>query len=491
MLKKCSCAAGRCAVLICILISFTFGIGANVDKAYTKACKQNNIVKYEKFLLKYPHSPYSADVHNRIEELDYANIYVSENEAMKKQRLIGYLSKYRNGKYGDKVKSDLDILMFTEAKRSNTAQKWENYLKVSDNIELRTIAQTSLDSLLLPQRNASLIEACKNNNITEAKRLLDLGADPCTENSKKSTSLHYAASNRNAELTALLLARGANPNVFDSQNNSPLLYAVSYASLETCAVLLENGASLTEANGMELGVSCYNGYTDIVQLLLSKKADPTVKMKTGETALEQAIYGGYPEIVEMLLQAGANIDNRSNHFTIPLNAAVHFNDYATTCLLLKYGAQDTQDGLCLKTAKKNQNQAIERVLLDAAEGSFDFSQAMKAPEAQIPPSREYVGDARYLMYSTHTFVKIEGRKLTILGDDKTTNKTLRLSTFTKLKKLLPKDQQTQETIYTDAKPADFTPGMIVTISTPASNELSIIEMREGAITFGTDTGVQN
>ena len=60
--------------------------------------------------------------------------------------------------------------------------------------------------------NEELIQAAIDNDVKEARKLLDMGADVNFENDQKLSSLYFAASQGFEELTRLLLEKGATPD---------------------------------------------------------------------------------------------------------------------------------------------------------------------------------------------------------------------------------------------------------------------------------------
>lgn len=98
------------------------------------------------------------------------------------------------------------------------------------------------------------------------------------------SEVYDAASTNNYDRLNELLASGAEPidTIYDE-------YGVSRDSLGTAA---------------------YNGYLDIVKLLISYGAYIEGNSNIGVTPLTWAVYGGYPEVVDYLINSGANVNAR-------------------------------------------------------------------------------------------------------------------------------------------------------------------------------------
>ena len=97
------------------------------------------------------------------------------------------------------------------------------------------------------------------------------------------TILLLASQKGYTEIVNLLLDKGANPNISNSGNTSLIR-------------------------------ACNSGYTEIVKLLLDKGADYNITDVTGYNPLYIACNNGYTEIVKLLLDKGANpnISNSGN-----------------------------------------------------------------------------------------------------------------------------------------------------------------------------------
>jgi ankyrin repeat protein len=175
-----------------------------------------------------------------------------------------------------------------------------------------------------------LTVAAKRNNVELVKKLLNYGVPINAKNRKGSTTLmemfyvdyFLQVEAQRIEIINLLLKSGADPNI---------LYEESWG----CDSPLMN-------------VSRY-GQIDFVKLLLSFKANPNLKCKSGEAALNRVSphnNSKYVEIVNTLVDAGADVNTSGEGGNTPLMTAVESGNISLIKKLLGKGANvNAQDNL--------------------------------------------------------------------------------------------------------------------------------------------------
>ena len=130
-----------------------------------------------------------------------------------------------------------------------------------------------------------------------------------------------------------LIAQGADPNEAAGQNNwTPLLHAIHTHATGSVVALIDGGADVNRLAGdgiTPLMMASGYGYTDIVELLLRRGANPRIADPHGATALDLAMTG-VPDIdrftlfdcqndtVTALLRADPTLRNRAG---VPTPAA--------------------------------------------------------------------------------------------------------------------------------------------------------------------------
>jgi len=152
-----------------------------------------------------------------------------------------------------------------------------------------------------------LLGALMHNDMNEAKRLLDEGADPNQGRFGGFSPLILAIARQNLELVRMMAAKGANLNFRDRTGSTPLMWAA------------------------------FNGTGDpkLIEELLKLGADPLVANKAGETALTWALKRGETAASAALRKAGI-------HDTDSIRTAVE----KALLLLQKSGAQFTRISGC-------------------------------------------------------------------------------------------------------------------------------------------------
>jgi ankyrin repeat protein/regulator of replication initiation timing len=137
-----------------------------------------------------------------------------------------------------------------------------------------------------------LIEAARENNAPEIRRLLSNGADVNAKNSGGWTPLHWASTNGHVQVFKELVEHGADTEVKSIFGWAALHYA------------------------------CYKGHLAVGNELLIRGADTEAKDNDGETPLHCASTEDHLPVVKALLAVGANILAVNSHGELPIHFAV-------------------------------------------------------------------------------------------------------------------------------------------------------------------------
>lgn len=115
-----------------------------------------------------------------------------------------------------------------------------------------------------------LYQACEEENLEEARTLLDQGANPNAEGfSWYSCALQAAARRTSVELVQLLLNQGAKINTHGGYHGSALLGAAQYGNTEIVILLINAGADLNDRGpfGTALAVARDKDFQEVVEIL--------------------------------------------------------------------------------------------------------------------------------------------------------------------------------------------------------------------------------
>lgn len=163
------------------------------------------------------------------------------------------------------------------------------------------------------------------------------------------TPLHFAVQNQNVEAAKMLLAKQADATARSGAGLTPL-HSVAAAdgnnALQMAKMLIEAGAKV-DAAGTEDGdlpgwtplhIAVFHKRPEIAALLLEKSADPNLflpaQLGNERTALNIAMSGGVSEIVELLLTHKADVNARDHNGDTPLLRAVREQNQPMVELLL-------------------------------------------------------------------------------------------------------------------------------------------------------------
>lgn len=172
---------------------------------------------------------------------------------------------------------------------------------------------------------------------TEAETSLDLDAE-----------LIDAVRRVDAQAVSLLLQRGARPDAepaFAARDlRSALVSAATCGQPGILRLLIAAGADL---NRMSHGLNpllaatrdCYDGRPDVVLMLLSNGANPTVTDATGATPLHYAALSHDPAVAQHLLDAKAPLEALDREQRTALGRAAQAGNLGIVDLLLKAGAR--------------------------------------------------------------------------------------------------------------------------------------------------------
>lgn len=148
--------------------------------------------------------------------------------------------------------------------------------------------------------NTPLGMAAYTGNVKIARLLLENGAGINVANVDKLLPLHVAVKNDRKEMIVFLLGKGADVNAKAENDLSPLHYNALQGDSEITRILIAKGAAVnaldTDAS-TPLHYASSQGFIKVVKVLTEKKADPLMKNKNNQRAVDVAAQNNQSEIV--------------------------------------------------------------------------------------------------------------------------------------------------------------------------------------------------
>ncbi len=127
----------------------------------------------------------------------------------------------------------------------------------------------------------------------------------------RAQDVHSAASKGDTQMVLEALKAGADVNSVDKYGGTPLMTAARWANTDMIRFLLKHGATVdsprSEAGRTALLVTCaYYGGSEICRMLIDAGADVNATAADGTTALMLAATNCKADVVELLIGKGAD-----------------------------------------------------------------------------------------------------------------------------------------------------------------------------------------
>jgi uncharacterized protein len=163
-----------------------------------------------------------------------------------------------------------------------------------------------------PDVNRRLVLAAERGDAAEVRRLIAAGADVNWQDEKQDSAFLVAGARGHAEVVKLTLAAGANLKSINRYGGTALIPACHYGHLETVKLLLGTAIDVDHVNRLgwtallEAVILGDGGatHTEIVRLLLARRANPNIADRDGVTPLVHARRRGYAQMAELIAGAG-------------------------------------------------------------------------------------------------------------------------------------------------------------------------------------------
>ncbi|AGS80769.1 ankyrin repeat protein [Leptospira phage vB_LbrZ_5399-LE1] len=233
----------------------------------------------------------------------------------------------------------------------------KRYLIIFILIPIISISSRPIDDLLIASKNGDVrkIESILKKGNVDVNGFIK-GSLPTEEEEAEVgfqfTPLHWAVKNNHVEAVKVLIKAGANVNaVAGYSKETPIFFTLNPKKKDILNLLISAKADLSvlDSSGQTpLNSAVRYGYFKTSKILIELGSDINHKNIDGETPLHNASSRGYDEIVELLISKGAgvnlvtkkssNIDSGGNS---PLHYAAMFGRVNTVKILLSHGANKT------------------------------------------------------------------------------------------------------------------------------------------------------
>ncbi len=175
-----------------------------------------------------------------------------------------------------------------------------------DHPEILTILlEAGTDPNIHGEHVPALHVAAAHDNVEAAMILIGHGAKiDMRDTVNNDTALIYGIRDGKFRVAEYLLDAGADHGLTDKRGCAPLHIAVAGNDVRLVLCLLDHGAQVnirTQSNGRTpLMVAAAAGFEEMVQLLLSRKADPSIVDSAGKLPLERAVECHRSGVAEVL-----------------------------------------------------------------------------------------------------------------------------------------------------------------------------------------------
>ena len=134
--------------------------------------------------------------------------------------------------------------------------------------------------------------------------------------SNHDSSLSISCQKGHTNTVKVLLERGANVEHQDKKGHTPILHAAVGGHTKCVELLIQYGADIEAqtdpTKDTSLSLACSMGCKDVVELLLSHKANKEHRNSSDYTPLCNAANGGYVGVIKTLLKYDVEINSRTN-----------------------------------------------------------------------------------------------------------------------------------------------------------------------------------
>lgn len=155
----------------------------------------------------------------------------------------------------------------------------------------------------LTRKCESLLDAVKQNDVSEVQRQIKKGAAVWEKGEQGETALHWASQRGLTAIAEILVEAGSDVNLEDNLGHTPLSLAASEWHREIILLLVRNGADLQRPAPNGVGIlhfAAFEGDAEIAQLLVKAGANRFAPLPDGQTPQDIARATGHREVLSVL-----------------------------------------------------------------------------------------------------------------------------------------------------------------------------------------------
>jgi ankyrin repeat protein len=166
-----------------------------------------------------------------------------------------------------------------------------------------------------------IFDAVQKDNMEKIKALLKDNPDIINRKDgfAGGTPLRWAAFYGHKDVVELLLTNKADVNAKEFVGGTPLMCAASTGHSDVVELLLANKANIDERDNIGLTALHYANSADVSEMLLTNNAEVDAKDKFGNSPLHYAARFGRKDVAEELLANKADVNSTNNIGDTPLH----------------------------------------------------------------------------------------------------------------------------------------------------------------------------
>ncbi len=165
------------------------------------------------------------------------------------------------------------------------------------------------DILEQQELDHKLKQTMYSHDYKEAKRLVEMGADPNTTSGWGSPFIYWCAEKGKIDLIDIALLKGADVNATNKSNETALHKAAYVGKTDIIDHLIDQGANINQQNiynATPLFIAVLRNQPEAVKKLLARGADPSIQNYKGLTPAQKAHEKGHDAIAALLAAAGTH-----------------------------------------------------------------------------------------------------------------------------------------------------------------------------------------